>query len=261
MRKHCWEKLCQYDRPLDSEQVGRFRELIKRRVQREPLQQILGEVEFLGCRLRVPRGLLVPRPETELLADLTVKRAKQNFPASHPPRVLDLGCGTGCISIALAASLASATVDAVDIDPLAVTTTRGNATANQVEQRVRVIQADMLRADFVAQLDPPYDIVASNPPYVRESEFDQLAPEIRHFENPLALIGGEDGLKFYRRIAELLPVIIRENGFAVLELGASQAADVIDLFTKAGFHSTVSTDLNGVERILLISKTAGISVR
>jgi release factor glutamine methyltransferase len=251
----------QHDRPLDSEQVGIFRELIRRRIQREPLQQILGEVEFLGCKLRTPRGLLVPRPETELLADLVARKANKHFDASNPPRVLDLGCGTGCIAIALASMLTSAAVDAVDIDPLAVSTTRENTAANQVEQRVRVIQADMLKADFTARLAPPYDIVVSNPPYIREAEFDQLATEIRHFENPLALIGGDDGLKFYRRIAEMLPAILGEGGFAALEIGADQAAEVIHLFSKVSLSASVSKDLNGIDRVLFISKAAGVPVR
>jgi release factor glutamine methyltransferase len=251
----------QYDRPLDSEQVGRFRELIKRRVQREPLQQILGEAEFMKSKLSVPRGLLVPRPETELLADLAIKKARQEFADFHSIRVLDLGCGTGCISIALATSLASATVDAVDIDPLAAATTRDNAAANHVENRVRVIQNDLLNPDFATRLQPPYDIIVSNPPYVRAADFDQLAPEIRHFENPLALIGGEDGLMFYCRIAELLPGIISKSGFAVLELGINQAAEVTKMFTSTGFESSILMDLNGVERFLFISKEAGIPVR
>jgi release factor glutamine methyltransferase len=251
----------QHDRPLDSTQVGAFRELIKRRVQREPLQQILGETEFFGCKLRVPRGLLVPRPETELLADLAVKKAKQAFDDSRSLRVLDLGCGTGCIAISLALLLTSAIVDAVDIDPLAVSTTRDNAASNRVEQRVRVLQADMLKRDFAEQLYPPYDIVLSNPPYVRAADFNQLAPEIRHFENPIALIGGEDGLTFYRRIAELLPEIIREDGFAALEIGADQAAEVMHLFTGANLCASVSRDLNGIDRVLFISKADGMHAR
>ena len=213
------ELYLQYDRPLLPEEVGHFRAMIRRRLNHEPLQQILGEVEFLGCRLTTPKGLLVPRPETELLASIVVELANKTFAKSDKIRICDLGCGTGCLSIALASSLPTASVEAIDIDPLAVETTKRNAEINGVEARMSFVQADMLDDDFYRKFSTPFDIIISNPPYVRESDYDNLAPEIRNFENSQALVGGADGLKYYRRIAVLLPKLLSADGFAALELG------------------------------------------
>ncbi|MBU0692953.1 peptide chain release factor N(5)-glutamine methyltransferase [bacterium] len=245
------ELYLQHDRPLRQHEINRFREMVKRRINREPLQQILGEVEFLGCRLLTPRGLLVPRPETELLAAQVVKLSQERFGDEETIRILDLGCGTGCLGIALASALPTASVDAVDIDPLAIETTEKNAKLNGVDARLNPIQSDMLEENFIERLSPPYNVVVSNPPYVRVSEFDSLAPEIRHFENPEALIGGENGLKFYRRIARILPTLLIDNGFAALELGSGQAEAVSTLMVEHGMKASVEQDLNGVERMLI----------
>lgn len=247
------ELYLQYDRPMRQPEIDAFREMIRRRLNREPLQQILGEVEFLGCRLTTPKGLLVPRPETELLASEVLKRARRDY-ADRSLRILDLGCGTGCLSIALASALPQAYVDAVDIDPIAIDTTAKNAKLNNIEARLHPIQGDMLEDSLFSRLTVPYDVVVSNPPYVRAAEYASLAPEIRHFENPQALIGGDDGFRFYRRIAQLLPRLLDETGFAALELGYDQADEVESLMAEQSLTSQTFPDLNGVERMLFVTR-------
>jgi len=244
------ELYLQYDRPLKETELAAFRELVRRRSRREPLQQILGVVEFCGLTLDVPPGVLIPRPETEELVAHVVREIRST-PGLTAPRVLDLGCGSGCIAVALAVELPNAQVDAVDVDYEALRCTAKNAERHGVSGRVRTIRADVLDERFIAMVSPPYDVVISNPPYVTDAEYTTLAPEVRDYEPRHALAGGKDGMRFYRRIAELTPTLLRPGGMVALEIGADQSDAVLGLLRGALGNAVVHADMAGLPRIIM----------
>jgi release factor glutamine methyltransferase len=239
----------QHDRPLTPAQVAAFRELLRRRAQHEPLQLILGTVDFYGVTLEVLPGLLIPRPETEELAEY-VASEMSNSANVLPCRMLDIGTGTGCLAVSIAARVPHVVVDAVDVDFEAVRCTNRNAVMNGVEARVRGILADVFSDRFLSCVTPPYDVVVSNPPYVSESEFAGLPPEIRDHESRHALLAGENGLAFYRRIFDLLPTLLKPDGLLALEIGAAQGLAVEEIFQSQLMSVEVRKDLSGLPRII-----------
>ncbi|HEY3296051.1 MAG TPA: peptide chain release factor N(5)-glutamine methyltransferase [bacterium] len=239
----------QFDRPLSAEQVAAFRDLMRRRARREPLQLILGAVEFCGVTLDVFPGLLIPRQETEELADWVASEISK-LPAGTPLRMLDIGSGTGCLSVAIAARVPTLTVDAVDIDFEAVRCTSRNAEANGVGERVQGILADVFSERFITLLSPPYDVMVSNPPYISESEFAGLDPEVRDHEAKHALVAADNGLAFYRKIAGLLPTLLRPDGLLAVEIGSTQGRAVAEILQPALTSVSVRQDIAGLPRIV-----------
>ncbi len=246
------ELYLQHDRPLSDNEVSNFRELLRRRAQYEPLQLIMGSVEFYGAQIELHPGLLVPRQETEQLAHLVHERLCKHV-LGHSPRMLDIGSGSGCISVALAKAVANLAVDSVDIDFSAVRATMRNALANGVGERIQAFHADIFSDRFLSLVSPPYDLVVSNPPYIRRDDIPRLKPEVREHESHTALDGGDDGLQFYRRIAALAPQLCGRSTFFALEIGYGQERDVTSLFEKISSHVTVEKDLSGIKRFLLAS--------
>lgn len=240
----------QHDRPMRREEIVNYRTLLARRAQREPLQLLLGSVEFLDTVIQVVPGLLIPRPETEELAELAVKTAR-GFEKTYTLRILDIGTGTGCLAIALAKHIAGARVDAVDLDFEAVKCATANAERNGISDRVNVITADLFSPHFLSKVRPPYDIVTSNPPYVREDEFDSLPPEVKLYESRHTLTAGADGLNFYRRIADLISALMTSRGILLLEIGAAQGESVRRILSAAAHEVTVGKDLAGHDRFAI----------
>jgi release factor glutamine methyltransferase len=241
------ELYLQHDRPLHEQEVAAFRDLLRRRAKHEPLQLILGSVEFCGLKLNVLPGLLIPRPETEEL----IEKVVQFFPHDQPMRALDVGTGTGCIAIALAAALPCLDVDAVDDDFDAVRCTQQNAEQLHLHDRVRALAADLFSSRFMQIVKPPYDLVVSNPPYVTAAEHETLVPEITQHESRRALIGGSDGLAFYRRIAELLPALLKPSGLFAGEIGSAQSTKVMSIFSETLDSLVCHNDLSNVPRIIM----------
>ena len=240
------ELYLQHDRPLRESEVTAFRDLLRRRAKHEPLQLILGAVEFCGLKLSVLPGLLIPRPETEELAETII----QSLPHDRPLRALDIGTGTGCLAVALAAHLPHLNVDAVDLDFDAVRCTQQNAERHHLNDRVRAFTADLFAPRFLQLVRPPYDLVVSNPPYVTAAEHETLAPEVAHFESHKALVGGADGLAFYRRIAELLPTLLKSLGLLAVEIGYAQSAAVTSIFSETLDALVCHNDMSNVPRII-----------
>jgi release factor glutamine methyltransferase len=243
------ELYLQHDRPLSGEQIRGYRDLVRRRVQREPLQLILGSVEFYGLTLEVSPGLLIPRPETEELVEHVLTSLKQS-PASDIVRVLDIGTGTGCIAAAIASSDLRCTVDAVDVDFEAIRCTERNATRYGLMERVHGILADLFSPRFESALQQPYDVVVSNPPYVTEAEYAELAPEVRDHEARRALVAADNGLACFTRIADLLPTLLRPGGLAAFEIGARQDDAVKAILSGILTDITVHADLAGLPRVV-----------
>ena len=233
---------------LDDHVITRFKDAVKRRLTREPGQYISGVQEFYGLEFKVNASVLIPRPETEGLIDLTLKGTHSAKNLS--PILLDVGTGSGCIAVTLAHELPGARVVATDISEPSLKTASENAQKLGVSERVFFVRSDLFDAISPHSPDGGFDIIVSNPPYVTLKEFNALEPEVRVYEPEVALLGGVDGLDFYRRIAKDAPSYLKPGGKLLLEVGYGQAEDVISLLKDTGvFTSTGSVpDLYGVER-------------
>lgn len=214
-----------FDRALVEPELNRLRDMVRRRAAREPLQHILGTTSFCGLEIKCSRAALIPRPETEILAEQGWK-----FLATlgNPTTALDLGTGTGCIAIVLAANAPLATVHAVDISNDALALAQENAAANKVTERVTFHLGDGFNA-LPAGLK--FSLIASNPPYIAAEEIATLQPEVRDFDPRLALDGGAGGLVFYRHMAREAGAWLQPGGRLMVEFGGGQAADVEKIFS------------------------------
>jgi release factor glutamine methyltransferase len=232
-----------FDRALSTEDTDTYREWIKRRSQREPLQHIIGSTSFCGYEITVNRHALVPRPETEILAESGWTFLSTLNSAS----ALDVGTGTGCIAIALAAKCPNARIFASDISPDALALAKENALKNNV-------QIEFLQGDGFAALPPDarFDLIISNPPYIPTAEIETLQPEVRDFDPREALDGGADGLDFYRRFATGAKAFLKPNGKIMLEFGDGQAPTIRELFENEKWVvEAVKDDYSQRARILI----------
>ncbi|MCE2502846.1 MAG: peptide chain release factor N(5)-glutamine methyltransferase [Chlorobi bacterium] len=231
----------QFDRPMLEDELLKLRSMVKQRVAREPLQYILGEAEFHGRRFSVRPGVLIPRPETELLVDEALRRTKSL-------RCLDVGTGSGCIAITISLERPETEVVAIDLSEEAIEIALENA------ERLKAGLIDFQNIDFfddeaVKSLGS-FDLIISNPPYVSTNEMSELQIEVRDYEPRIAVIDGNDGLSFYRRLVELAPVLLRREGEIFLELGYGTANAVRQMFEKGGFQVEIYSDYDRIERIL-----------
>ena len=238
----------EFERVLSESEAGRMREMVRRRGEREPLQHILGTVNFCGWELAVDRRVLVPRPETELLAERAWQFLEQRLAQTGAAgAVLDLGTGSGCLAIIVAKKVPLAEVHAVDVSAEALEVARANAARH--EAKVTFYEGDYFSA---LAAETRLDLIVSNPPYIPQGDLDQLQPEVRDFDPPLALNGGLDGLVHYRRLASEGLERLNPGGRLMLELGDGQAASVGAIFGQAGWRvEAVDKDYAGMERILV----------
>jgi len=207
-----------FERQLVDTELDSLRELVKRRGQREPLQHLIGSTSFCGFEMAVNRHVLIPRPETELLAE-----AGWQFLATRNQQLataLDFGTGSGCIAIALAAKCPAARIVALDLSAEALAIAQQNAVKNNVAERI-----EFRPGDGFAALRPEerFDLIVSNPPYIPSAEIATLQPEVRDHDPRGALDGGADGLDFYRRLAAEAKPLLKPGGKLMLEFGAGQA--------------------------------------
>jgi release factor glutamine methyltransferase len=230
-----------FDRPLEAPELKAYRGLIERRMAGEPTQYLTGEREFYNRRFQVDPRVLIPRPETELLAEAALRA----LPEDAPSRALDLCTGSGCLAVTIAAERPQASVVATDLSAGACEVARLNAEAHGVGSRVTVRQGDLYAA---VPEGATFDLVVSNPPYVARAEIDTLSPEVRR-EPREALDGGPDGLDLLRRVArEGLP-FLKPGGLLALEIGETQGAAVAALLTEAGYTQVrVEKDLERRDR-------------
>ena len=219
-----------------------FIALLERRYRGEPMQHITGECEFYGLPFKVTRDVLVPRPDTEHLVEKVIELA-QHF---ERPRIVDVGTGSGAIAVVLAHTLPAAEITATDLSDSALAVARENAERNNVAAQIHFLQGDLL-APIVGE---PFDIVASNPPYVPNSERALIAVEVREYEPALALFGGPDGLDIYRRLIPAAHSALVPGGFITLEIGFTQAEAIEQLLASSGFRNIEFTpDLQGIPRV------------
>ncbi len=225
------------DMPVPQEQQERFRTLLIRRMKHEPVQYIIGEQEFCGLRFYVQPGVLIPRPETELLAEAVFTDAKGK-------RVLDMCTGSGCIAVTAAKFGEPSFTAASDVSPEALAVAQNNAKA--LDADVTFFQGDLFE-----NVKGMYDIIVSNPPYIRSEVVDELMPEVREYEPRRALDGTKDGLLFYRRIAAEAKEHLSPGGRLMFEIGHDQGETVPEILAAEGYVSVeVKKDYAGLDRMV-----------
>jgi len=235
----------QFDRPLVESEMVLMRQYLKRVIAKEPIAYIMGEVEFLGCRIEVTHDVLIPRNETEILADLVIKKLKVLEPAK---RVLwDLCTGSGCIGLGIKRACSSISVVLSDICPRAIELAKSNSVKNCLQVECRV--GDLLQPF----LNEKADFVICNPPYVSKKEFDLLERSVRDFEPSLALLAGDQGTDFYERLSIELPRFLNPGAQVFLEIGHTQGGAVQEIFRKAPWMgSQILKDWAGHDRFFFL---------
>jgi len=231
-----------FDYPLNPDEIAKLRGFLARRAKHEPLQHILGISHFIDFTVKVNRDVLIPRPETEELADLAIKTLK----SESGLKILEIGTGSGIIPIALAKSLSTPSILTLDISESALETAKINFAENGVSDSISIICTDFLSW----KSDQKFDAIISNPPYIPALEIDSLEPEVKFFEPKLALTDGKDGLTFYKAIADFCKTRLQPGGFVFLELHASYSQEIKTFFLPVLTEVEIISDMQGKPRIL-----------
>lgn len=225
-----------------------FENLLKRRASREPLQHITGKQEFFGLEFEVNRDVLIPRPETELIVEnaIEILQKKEN------PRFCEIGVGSGCISIAILHNVENALAIGLDVSEKALRVARRNAEKHSVSDRLDLKISDV----FGVLRDEKFDLIVSNPPYIPQSDIENLQAEVRDFEPLNALTDGADGISVIRKIINTAPRFLLLDGFLLLEIGFGQAACVFEMLDrKIWREAEILPDLQNIQRMLKAQKT------
>jgi release factor glutamine methyltransferase len=234
-----------FDRPLTEPELNIYRGLIKRRASYEPLQYIIGTVEFYGLVFKVTPSVLIPRPETELLVENIIKELSDK----EQLNILEIGCGSGNIAISLAYHLKQAQIITTDISDAALNLAKENSQKLGVAERISFIRHNILTDDLLRF--SMFDLVVSNPPYVSLQSYSSLQKEIMDFEPRLAVTDESDGLTFYRIISEKVSGNIKKGGKLFFEISHGQCDDVKSIMTKNNFSKIeVIKDYQNIERIV-----------
>jgi protein-(glutamine-N5) methyltransferase, release factor-specific len=229
---------------LSDRQIEDIEDAVSCRLGGEPLQYILGEWEFYSHRIFVGKGVLIPRPETELLVDAVLEHIASSY--NKQPEILDIGAGSGCIGIAVAKKVPGAEIDALEKSKAAVKYLKRNVMYHGLKDNINILCRDLAKV-------PPksYDIVVSNPPYLNNIDMKNLQKEVR-YEPPEALYGGYNGISYYEDIVNLYCDSLKPGGIFAFEIGAGQHEEVAAILIKAGFKDiVVYEDLNDIKRVVV----------
>ena len=234
---------------LSKDQEAKYEKLVSRRLNHEPLQHIVGETEFFGLRVFTSAAALIPRPDTEILVEEVLKKFDGQW-SMVDSQILDIGTGSGIIALALASRLPNAFAIGIDIRSDAI------ALANKNKERLKIENVsfeveDIFNDDITKRFSSSVDLLVSNPPYINIEEFETLDREVRDFDPRIALTDEGDGLRFYRRIAELAPKLLKPGGKIFVEIGYNAIKNVEKIFTDAGLVVIGKVkDLQGIERVI-----------
>nr|WP_300091420.1 peptide chain release factor N(5)-glutamine methyltransferase [Sedimentibacter sp.] len=233
---------------VDEEIKSMFYEMANRRNQGYPLQYMTNVQEFMGLEFYVQEGILVPRPDTEILVEKIIKFVNNSDLKDRTLKILDIGTGSGAIAVSLAYYVKNSLVTAVDVSDTAIKTANINIEKYNLKN-IKTVKADIFEDVFP---DEKYDIVVSNPPYIKKEIIKDLPVEVSEYEPRLALDGGEDGLLFYRRIAEVFGRIHGEDAVLCVEIGHDQKQDVEMIFKNLNIFKMIETDkdLGGNDRVV-----------
>lgn len=236
------------DLVIDDEKKQEFFKLIARRKQRQPISQIIGKREFYGRDFKVTQDVLDPRCDSESLIEMVLG----NYQKDDAINFLEIGCGSGCLSITLLKEFENAKAMAVDISKEALNIAADNADFHQVNEHLQLLESDLFASVKEGQ---KFDLIISNPPYIATDDIEELQDEVKHHEPRLALDGGVDGLDFYRNIALKAGDFMRDNAKVILEIGINQEQEISDIFAKQGFVlESEKKDLSQVIRNLCFIK-------
>lgn len=242
--------LTQGQKIVDDQACGRTLELVARRATREPLQYVLGTQDFFGREFVVEPGVLIPRPETELVVEEALASVKE-VPC---PLVVDVGTGSGCLAISVAGGNPDSTVVAVDQSMTAIHLARINAVRHGLEGRIRWVNGDLLTPLLSTQTEGKVTAIVANLPYISQAEWECLPPDVKDFEPRLALYGGPDGFDPYRRLFAQVPHFLTREGVLVIEIGMGQVPLVEEAVSKMGTLriSNLRQDGQGIDRVVCL---------
>lgn len=235
-----------FDRLLSLKELKKLKSFVNRRLKKEPLQYITESCEFYGREYFVNNSVLIPRPETETLIDL----ALENLKGLSSPKILDIGTGSGCIAITLAAEISNSSVTGIDVSNEAINVANINKSKNKLKN-ISFKKIDILRQTINDQ----FDLIISNPPYITKDELVNVIKDVKEYEPLIALTDGSDGLTFYRRFFSIAKQSLKRYGSMLLEVGIdTHPKEVQDIFIKQGFINTrLFKDLNGDDRVIIIN--------
>lgn len=234
-----------FDKPLAENEVQVYREAIRKRGLRIPLQYIVGNVEFYGLKLIVNENVLIPRPETELLVEKIINDSDK----STNLKILDIGVGSGNISLSISKNLPNSKVVAIDISKSALDVANQNAEINSLKDRIEFRLFDFMNDDLNSL--GKFDLIVSNPPYVSENDYESLEPELKNHEPKIALTDNSNGISFYKHIVEASNQLLKKPGKIYFELGIDQSAQVQEYFKQNNFTNIkIIKDYSGIERII-----------
>ena len=233
---------------ISDKEIKNAKQMLARRLQNEPLDKIIGQREFYKSVFKVSTDVLTPRPDTEIL----VESALELIPDDATWHILDLGTGSGCILLSLLGEKMHCCGTGVDASAPALTIAKQNAQNLKLTQRTKFIHKSWTEPNFVTG---QFEMIVSNPPYIPSQEIEDLEPEVKKYDPLSALDGGKDGLDCYREIAAIAPLILKENGYILLEVGYNQAEDVQKIFTHHGLKPLkIIKDLAGINRCVILKK-------
>jgi len=243
-----------YNTAVDKEQLDELHALVKRAGQHEPVVYLVGRTEFYSLELEITPACLIPRPETELLAQRAIEYLRTRDGMQH---VCDLCTGSGCIAVAIARHHPHARVIATDISSGALGVAARNVAKHRLENRIELLCGDLFEP-LVPQLDvAPFDLIVCNPPYVSAEEYKALDKNVKDYEPPGALLAGDDGLDVYRRICKDVDPFLKPAGALMLEIGYAQGPAVRDLLEETGLFTEIKIekDPHNNDRIVTARKT------
>ena len=233
---------------LDQEQEDLFAKLIKRRKQQEPVAYILNKKEFWNENYYVDKRVLIPRPETEILIEMLLKKVKDK---SKVFQILDLGCGSGCLLISCLKEFNKSLGLGIDISSLALEVAKKNIQSHKINSRAKLLKLDLFKLDIKKK----FDFILSNPPYLTSSEYRNLSKDVKDYEPKQALVGGFDGILYYKKIISFSKSSLKKNGFLALEIGDGQYKEIKKLLTNHSFRILDKYQLiDGEIRCILASK-------
>ena len=233
---------------LNQEQEDLFAKLIKRRKQQEPVAYILNKKEFWNENYYVDKRVLIPRPETEILIEMLLKKVKDKSKAFQ---ILDLGCGSGCLLISCLKEFNKSLGLGIDISSLALEVAKKNIQSYKINSRAKLLKLDLFKLDIKKK----FDFILSNPPYLTSSEYRNLSKDVKDYEPKQALVGGFDGILYYKKIISFSKSSLKKNGFLALEIGDGQYKEIKKLLTNHSFRVLDKYQLiDGEIRCILASK-------
>ena len=231
---------------LDNIDITKFKTSLQKRINRQSIAKIINNKSFWKYDFYVNNFVLDPRPETELIIEQVLNIYKNK---NLKLKILDIGTGSGCIAISLAKEFKNASITAIDISQEALEVAAKNLKIHNCDNQIQLKLIDF------KNISSKFDLIVSNPPYLTKDQFNNTDPEVKNFEPELALVGGDDGLKFYREYSNILNNLMNKKAYFVCEIGIDQRKHCEEIFHNSGLHlSNIVNDLQGIERILSFSK-------